>query len=114
MMDDIPQDFMDKDKYAEGRELLNQLLITPNDNEIFMHVNKTIASSNIDAALYLLYIGHRVRSASGMTSPAQELRDFRTLLQTAAALGALVGRERLLTIEKFDKLWDMDSWEKDS
>ena len=49
-----------------------------------------------------------------MTSPAQELRDFRTLLQTAAALGALVGRERLLTIEKFDKLWDMDSWEKDS
>jgi|TARA_R110000824_G_scaffold120758_1_gene276401 hypothetical protein len=111
MMDDIPDNFMDRDKYEEGRALLNQLLVTPENDEIFTHVNKTIASSRIDSALYLLYVGHRVRTASGMTSPEQELRDFRTLLQTAAALGALVGRERFVTIEKFDRMWNVESGE---
>ena len=107
-------EFIDEDKYKEGRALLEQLLVTPEDDETFTHVNRTIASSGVDSALYLLYLGHRIRAVSEPKTPTQELRDFRTLLQTAAALGALVGRERLLTIDKFDRMWDIGSEAEDN
>ena len=108
MMDDneSPIPDMNQDKYNAGQELLSQLLDTPKNEACFKHVTGTLSSEGIDAALYLLYVGYSIKAS---TSRESEVRDFRTLLQTAAALGALVSRDRMLTTEKFDRMWDIDT-----
>ena len=108
MVDDneSPIPDMNMDKYNAGQALLSQLLNTPANEDYFKHVTNTLSSEGVDSALYLLYVGYSMKSS---TSRVNELKDFRTLLQTAAALGALVSRERMLTIEKFDRMWDIDT-----
>ena len=108
MMDDneSPIPDMSRDRYNAGQALLSQLLNTPNNEDSFKHVTNTLSSEGVDAALYLLYIGYSIKST---TSRDDQLRDFRTLLQTATALGALVSRDRMLTTEKFDKMWKLET-----
>ena len=46
-----------------------------------------------------------------MNDEYKQQKDFRTLLQTAASLGAYASRERFIGIEKLDKLWNISEEE---
>ena len=105
--------YMAQDKYDEGEALLDELLASPKNEDSFRHITNVLSSSKIDAALYLLYLGHKIRAAMGVDTPEQELKNFRTLLQTASALGAMVSRERIYTTDKFDRMWDKEYIEEE-
>ena len=100
---------MTEEMYRRGVDILQNLVDAENDSDIINHINGALCTQGVDAALYLLYYGHMVKVAmyDKAKSDQQILKDFKQLLQTAASIGAYIGRERMLTVEKFDKMWDV-------
>ena len=59
--------------------------------------------------MYLLYYTFVIKCKTQGNDLTEEnrLREFRIMLQTAVTIGAYIGRDRLLNIEKFDKMWEL-------
>ena len=97
---------MNEDQYKAGVDVLFALLEHENNTEIMTHIEKVLTAKGVDASLYLLYYGHHVKQTiEGYDWDArQHQAAFRTLLQTACSIGALIGKMEISTIEKLDKL----------
>ena len=97
------------DIYQTGVDLLTALVDTQLDDDSMKHIEATLNSTGVDAALYLLYYGFTIKQALtySMKGEYQQQKDFRTLLQSAASIGAYASRERYNGIEKLDKLWNI-------
>lgn len=100
---------MDDSKYRAGIDILKKLINLDDDSDELMHIESTVKVDGVDAALYLLYYSFMIKcqmQGNALTDDAK-LREFRIMLQTAVTIGAFVGRDRLLNIEKFDKMWNV-------
>ena len=109
---------MSEEHYQQGVDILYSLLKTdeePKDKTGQDHIEKVLNRKGVDAALYLLYYGHRVKEEiyGVATSEAQTQREFKTLLQTAVSIGAMIGREHLLILDKLDSIWNISYEEGD-
>ena len=74
-----------------------------------MHIESTVKANGVDAALYLLYYTFVIKctmQGNDLTDESK-LKEFRNMLQTAVTIGAYISRDRLLNIEKFDKMWEL-------
>ena len=92
---------MPDEQYQAGVNLLTTLVETKDDESALHHVESVLSNRGVDAALYLLYYGYCVKQSMnlGLQTEHDIQRDFRTLLQTAASIGAYISRERVNTIE---------------
>ena len=102
---------MDEEHYKYGVDILYSLLKTDEETKGTAgqdHIEKVLSRKGVDAALYLLYYGHKVKEEmyGTATNEAQSQREFKTLLQTAVSIGAMVGREHLLILDKLDTIWN--------
>ena len=100
---------MTEDMYRKGVDILQSLVDSEDDSDVIHHINGVLTTAGVDAALYLLYYGHMVKIAmyDKLKTEQERLKDFKQLLQTAASIGAHISRERMVTVEKFDKMWDI-------
>lgn len=103
---------MDEENYKHGVDILYSLIRTDEktkDTPGQDHIEKVLSRRGVDAALYLLYYGHRVKEEIYGTSinEAQMQKEFKTLLQTAVSIGAMVSREHLLILDKLDSIWNI-------
>ena len=109
-----PTDMTDEN-YKEGVNILFSLLKTNGDVEDprVNHINSVLNSPGVDAALYLLYYGHRVKEEiyGYNNNPYSHQREFKTLLQTAASIGAMISKEKITVLDKLDNLWNITSGE---
>ena len=104
---------MPDDVYKSGVDLLTALVNTQDNSDVLTHIESTLNTDGVDAALYLLNYGFMVKQTLtfSMNDEYKQQKDFRTLLQTAASLGAYASRERFIGIEKLDKLWNISEEE---
>ena len=102
---------MEEELYKDGVNILYSLI--KNDGQTddieMNHIEAVLNSKGVDAALYLLYYGHRIREDiyGSSYNDARSQREFKTLLQTAASIGAMISREKLLVLDKLDSLWNI-------
>ena len=112
-MEDYPPNptGMPDEIYQLGVDLLTALVNTKDDSDTLVHIESALNSQGVDAALYLLYYGFMIKQtlnfSSHVSNEYQQQKDFRTLLQTAASIGAYASRERYAGIEKLDKIWNI-------
>ena len=102
---------MEEELYKEGVNILFSLIKNDgheNTTEV-AHIESVLNSKGVDAALYLLYYGHRVKEEiyGSSNSEVRNQKEFKTLLQTAASIGAMISREKLLVLDKLDNLWNI-------
>ena len=76
------------------------------------HIEAVLNDRGVDAALYLLYHGFCIKRTiyGPATDEISEQREFRTLLQTAASIGAYISNKKsldIVNIEQLDKLWEV-------
>lgn len=104
---------MPDEQYQAGVDLLTTLVDTKDEAKAIDHIESVLTNKGVDAALYLLYYGYCVKQTLnlGMQTEVDIQRDFRTLLQTAASIGAYISRERFNNLEKLDRLWEIGGTE---
>ena len=100
---------MEDAQYHAGIDILKKLISLVDDSDEINHIEATVRAKGVDAALYLLYYTFviKCRTQGNDLTEENKLREFRTMLQTAVSIGAYIGRDRLLNIEKFDKMWEL-------
>ena len=100
---------MEDNQYFAGIDILKKLINLEDDSDELSHIEATVKAKGVDAALYLLYYTFviKCRTQGNYLTEENKLREFRTMLQTAVSIGAYIGRDRLLNIEKFDKMWEL-------
>ena len=100
---------MEDNQYFAGIDILKKLINLEDDSDELSHIEATVKAKGVDAALYLLYYTFVIKckmQEDGLTDESK-LKEFRTMLQTAVTIGAFISRDRLLNIEKFDKMWEL-------
>jgi len=109
---------MEEELYKDGVNVLYSLIKNDGqkDDTEMNHIEAVLSSRGVDAALYLLYYGHRVKEDiyGSSNNEARNQREFKTLLQTAVSIGAMIGREKLLVLDKLDNLWNIPYEGKDN
>ena len=103
---------MPEDIFRAGVDVLTTLLRVEDDGKELKHIESVLNDRGVDAALYLLYHGFCIKRTIYGPAPDEisEQREFRTLLQTAASIGAFISSRKSLDtseLEKLDKLWDV-------
>ena len=103
---------MPEDIFRAGVDVLTTLLRVEDDGKELKHIEAVLNDRGVDAALYLLYHGFCIKSTiyGPATDEISEQREFRTLLQTAASIGAYISNKKsldIVNIEQLDKLWEV-------
>ena len=103
---------MPEEVFRAGVDVLTTLLRVEDGSTDLQHVESVLNDRGVDAALYLLYHGFCIKRTlfGPVEDEVSEQREFRTLLQTAASIGAYVSKRKAtdsMNIEKLDRLWDI-------
>lgn len=106
---------MPDDVFKSGVDVLTTLVDIEEGGSELSHIESILNEPGVDAALYLLYHGYCIKRTiyGEVYNEAIRQKEFRTLLQTAASIGAYMSRHKQIDFEKFDKMWNVPYTEGD-